>query len=88
MSESTHVKMPHCWKFHALAHLIWNIDTVQLVVHLYKLTNFKDMWEGATYGTTMPLDITKNMVSITVGRGTRQFNDRDNAKMRKGPLYA
>ena len=21
-SESTHVKMPHCWKSHALAHLI------------------------------------------------------------------
>ena len=21
-SESTHVKMPHCWKSHALAHLV------------------------------------------------------------------
>ena len=21
-SESTHVKMPHCWKYHALAHII------------------------------------------------------------------
>ena len=21
-SESTHVKMPHCWKSHALAHII------------------------------------------------------------------
>ena len=20
-SESTHIKMPHCWKFHALAHI-------------------------------------------------------------------
>ena len=20
--ESTHVKMPHCWKFHALAHIM------------------------------------------------------------------
>ena len=23
-SESTHVKMPHCWKSHALAHFIHN----------------------------------------------------------------
>ena len=23
-SESTHVKMPHCWKSHALAHLMIN----------------------------------------------------------------
>ena len=22
-SESTHVKMPHCWKSHATAHFIW-----------------------------------------------------------------
>ena len=22
LSESTHVKMPHCWKSHALAHII------------------------------------------------------------------
>ena len=22
-SESTHVKMPHCWKSHALAHIIY-----------------------------------------------------------------
>ena len=30
LSESTHVKMPHCWKSHALAHIlymykVWNI---------------------------------------------------------------
>ena len=24
-SESTHVKMPHCWKYHTLAHLINDI---------------------------------------------------------------
>ena len=24
-SESIHVKMPHCWKSHALAHFIYNI---------------------------------------------------------------
>ena len=22
LSESTHVKMPHCWKSHALAHIV------------------------------------------------------------------
>ena len=22
-SESTHIKMPQCWKSHALAHLVW-----------------------------------------------------------------
>ena len=24
-SESTHVKMPHCWKSHVTAHLFWSI---------------------------------------------------------------
>ena len=24
LSESTHVKMPHCWKSHVLAHMIQN----------------------------------------------------------------
>ena len=24
-SESTHVKMPHCWKSHALSHMVMNI---------------------------------------------------------------
>ena len=28
-SESTHVKMPHCWKSHSLAHLV-SIHTRQL----------------------------------------------------------
>ena len=29
-SESTHVKMPHCWKAHAAAHLIafWSYDAM------------------------------------------------------------
>ena len=22
-SESTHVKMPHCWKLHVVAHMSW-----------------------------------------------------------------
>ena len=30
-SESTHVKMPHCWKLHALAHIIFTI----LMTHVY-----------------------------------------------------
>ena len=38
-SESTHVKMPHCWKSPALAHLI--IERVQnftiLIVHSHKI---------------------------------------------------
>ena len=27
-SESTHVKMPHCWKFHATAHIRCVIDAI------------------------------------------------------------
>ena len=30
--ESTHVKMPHCWKSHALAHLSYGIKINQLTV--------------------------------------------------------
>ena len=25
-SESTNVKMPHCWKSHALAHIIYSLE--------------------------------------------------------------
>ena len=33
-AESTHVKMPHCWKFHALAHmLLVLIETDLLSTH-------------------------------------------------------
>ena len=33
-SESTHVKMPHCWKYHALAHLEgkWEESGTQILV--------------------------------------------------------
>ena len=31
-SESTHVKMPHCWKSHALAHIVITITLAQLLV--------------------------------------------------------
>ena len=29
-SESTHVKMPHCWKYHALAHIRPNTCDIQV----------------------------------------------------------
>ena len=31
LSESTHVKMPHCWKSHALAHIIFLCSKPALV---------------------------------------------------------
>ena len=31
-SESTHVKMPHCWKSHALAHIIYSKFKVTLPI--------------------------------------------------------
>ena len=34
MSESTHVKMPHCWKSHVAAHIVCIID----VYKKYKYT--------------------------------------------------
>ena len=36
LSESTHVKMPHCWKSHALAHFI-----VHIVVSDYNVDKLK-----------------------------------------------
>ena len=33
-SESTHVKMPHCWKSHALAHLSWCSPSTALIAIL------------------------------------------------------
>ena len=36
-SESTHVKMPHCWKAHALAHILDNLRMYgQIAFKLYK----------------------------------------------------
>ena len=43
-SESTHVKMPHCWKSHALAHLFCSIPFVmrwflcELMLYIEDLT--------------------------------------------------
>ena len=31
-SESTHVKMPHCWKSHALAHLFYQNSSVKSLI--------------------------------------------------------
>ena len=28
-SESTHTKMPHCWKLHALAHLLYRANEIE-----------------------------------------------------------
>ena len=41
LSESTHVKMPHCWKFHALAHC-FNDKTQILQLGFHKVTDFKE----------------------------------------------
>ena len=31
-SESTHIKIPHCWKSHALAHFMTEIVTIRSVI--------------------------------------------------------
>ena len=36
-SESTLVKMPHCWKSHAMAQLYYNIAPLKRVLHFYHL---------------------------------------------------
>ena len=33
MSESTHVKMPHCWKSHALAHILFRFIYCRFIPH-------------------------------------------------------
>ena len=33
-SESTHVKMPHCWKSHGLAHFTGELVCIQIAVGL------------------------------------------------------
>ena len=33
-SESTHVKMPHCWKSHALAHFVMHGFSVSYALHV------------------------------------------------------
>ena len=38
-SESTHVKMPHCWKSHALAHIIY---------YVFSFDHSKEIRERAT----------------------------------------
>ena len=47
-SESTHVKIPHCWKSHAKAHMIKDtllISVVSLIQGSYRLdkTKFPDI---------------------------------------------
>ena len=37
-SESTHVKIPHCWKFHALAQLSFQLRRYQHQLRLEKKT--------------------------------------------------
>ena len=43
LSESAHVKMPHCWKSHALAHYLSSVfpcdDTLQLLGSLHAFYN-------------------------------------------------
>ena len=36
-SESTHVKMPHCWKSHALAQFLFRMDTQNKTVGVFSL---------------------------------------------------
>ena len=42
-SESTHVKMPHCWKYHALAQIL-NSDVINLLFCLFEVvTDCRDL---------------------------------------------
>ena len=42
-SESTHVKMPHCWNSHTLAHISI------IGVRSYLVKQFKPWWNAAFY---------------------------------------
>ena len=50
MSESTHVKMPHCWKSHALAHNLFQdvdiVTTAAVIIWLRRdFMSKHDEWE-------------------------------------------
>ena len=73
MSESTHVKMPHCWKSHALAQILsFNVlsDRVggrTLTVEL-KTANGTDLWDlgGQWVGRYKLLfSITSTYIAVT-----------------------
>ena len=40
-SESTHVKLPHCWKSHALAHLCFTVYVFTIVLLSDMVQNIK-----------------------------------------------
>ena len=42
--ESTHVKMPHCWKSHATAHLLLKILCIILLLLLLLPVNGQDSY--------------------------------------------
>ena len=52
-SESTHVKMPHCWKSHAQAHIIFSLLQLQVEVYLTLVhihySRQEDPWEVINY---------------------------------------
>ena len=51
LSESTHVIMPHCWKSHVTAHMVYNIDSLP---HLFLQVRPKHQ----PYSLSAPLCIT------------------------------
>ena len=64
-SESTHVKMPHCWKSHALAHFFFQLPCTAA------LTNKR--WasaRAATYEQTL-LNVPETQLSMIVENGLR-----------------
>ena len=46
-SESTHVKMPQCWKSHALAHLI--ISSITVTALLCFLIELIPLWQNRDF---------------------------------------
>ena len=34
LSESNYVKKPHCWKSHAMAHIVFGVDPIGITVSL------------------------------------------------------
>ena len=44
-SESSLVKMPHCWKCHATAHILFRLDKIHNInMYMYKLKDKNEIW--------------------------------------------
>ena len=64
-SESTHVKMPHCWKSHVAAHLSLKFQTVFL--NLFQTNGFPKILDIIMSGWSLVyIDVSKVLISKTI----------------------